>query len=91
MEENAPWPVPYVSTGEERDKIDGLRNKLKNEHTVSFFNNADELSGLVGAAVGNLISMAERSFIKFKSPGDLIGTRLGKYIILEKLGKVPAP
>ncbi len=87
LEENAPWPVHHVSTGEERDKIDQLRNKLKNEHTVSFFNNADELSGLVSAAVGNLISMAERSFIKFKSPGDLIGTRLGKYVILEKLGK----
>ncbi len=87
LEENAPWPVHHVSTGEERDKIEQLRNKLKNEHTVSFFNNADELSGLVSAAVGNLIFMAERSFIQFKSPGDLIGTRLGKYVILEKLGK----
>jgi formylglycine-generating enzyme required for sulfatase activity/predicted Ser/Thr protein kinase len=87
LEENAAWPVNYVSTGEERDKIDRLRNKLKSEHTVSFFKNADELSGKVSAAVGNLIFMAERSFIKFKSPGELIGTRLGKYIILEKLGK----
>ncbi len=87
LEENAPWPVHYVSTGEERDKIDQLRNKLKNEHTVSFFKNADELSGLVSTAVGNLIFMAERSFIKFKSPGELIGTRLGKYVIVEKLGK----
>jgi formylglycine-generating enzyme required for sulfatase activity/predicted Ser/Thr protein kinase len=87
LEKNAPWPVDYVSTGEERDKIVQLRNKLKNEHTVSVFKNAHELSGLVSAAVGNLIFMAERSFIKFKSPGELIGTRLGKYIIREKLGK----
>jgi len=87
LEENAPWPVHYVSTGEERDKIEKLRNKLKNEHTVSFFKNADQLSGLVGAAVGNLIFMAERSFIKFKRPEELIGTRLRKYVILEKLGK----
>ena len=86
-DQKAPWPVEYVAAGEERQKIDRLRNELTNEYIVSFFKNSDELSGLVGAAVSNIISMAERSFIKFKRPGELTGTKLGKYVIREKLGR----
>jgi serine/threonine-protein kinase len=86
LDDNAPWPVKYVTTGEERNKIDNLRDKLKNQRIVSFFKNADELSGLVSASVGNLILVSERSFIKFKRPEELIGTQLGKYVIREKLG-----
>ncbi len=82
----APWPVEYVTTGEERQKIDRLCSALMNEYTVSFFKNADELSSLVTAALSNLILVAERSFIKFKRPEELIGTRLGKYVIKDKLG-----
>jgi formylglycine-generating enzyme required for sulfatase activity/predicted Ser/Thr protein kinase len=82
----AQWPVEYVTTGRERKKIDGLRKELMNEYVVSFFKNADELSGLVSAAVGNLILVSERSFIKFRRPEELTGTQLGKYVIREKLG-----
>lgn len=59
LDEKALWPVEYVSTGEERKKIDNLRDELKKAYTVSFFKNADELGGLVSAAVSNL---------KFPSP-----------------------
>jgi len=46
--------VEYVDG--ERRNIDQLRKKLKNDHIVSFFKNVDELSGLVSAALSNLIS-----------------------------------
>ncbi|MCP5103273.1 MAG: protein kinase, partial [bacterium] len=83
----ATWPVEFVTTGEERKRIDQLRNELLKEYNVSFFKNADELSGLVSAAMSNLIFIAERSFDKFKRPEELIGTKLGKYVIREKLGR----
>jgi serine/threonine-protein kinase len=82
----APWPVEYVTTGQERKKIDGLRKELMNEYVVSFFINTDQLGGQISAAVSQLILMAERSFIKFRRPEELTGTKLGKYVIREKLG-----
>jgi hypothetical protein len=54
LDKKAPWPVENVSTGDERQKIDQLRSELKKEYLVSFFKNADELGGLVSAAVSNL-------------------------------------
>lgn len=54
LHEDATWPVRFVSTEDERNRIDLLRDKLQKDHTVSFFNNADELNGLVSAAVSNL-------------------------------------
>jgi formylglycine-generating enzyme required for sulfatase activity len=64
LDQKASWPVEYVDTGQERHKVDALRNELKTEYTVSFFKNADELSGLVSAAVSNLILIWVRSSIK---------------------------
>jgi len=87
MDPEAPWPKKYVDTGEESQKIDQLRSELEKNYIVSFFKNADELSGLVSPAVSELILTAERSFIKFKKPEELIGTKLGKYVIQEKLGR----
>jgi serine/threonine-protein kinase len=84
-DKKAPWSMEYVD--EERQKIDQLRSELEENYIVSFFKNADELSGLVSPAVSELILTAERSFIKFKKPGELIGTKLGKYVIREKLGR----
>jgi hypothetical protein len=86
LDQKASWPVEYVATKKERKKIDQLRKELKNENILSFFKNADELGGLVSLAVSKLIMIAERSFIKFKPPEELIGTKLGKYVIREKLG-----
>jgi hypothetical protein len=54
LDENAPWPVKYVARGEERQKIDQLRGELKKKHVVSIFKNADELCGLVSAAVSRI-------------------------------------
>jgi formylglycine-generating enzyme required for sulfatase activity/predicted Ser/Thr protein kinase len=87
LDQKAPWPVEYVDSGEERQKIDRIRDELMDEYIVSFFKNADELSFKVIAAMNNMVSMAERSFIKFKRPEELIGTKLGKYVILKKLGR----
>jgi serine/threonine-protein kinase len=87
LDEDTPWPPKYMANGEERQKILQLRYELKQDHLVSFFKNADELSGLVSAAVGNLILISGRSSIKFIKPEELVGTRLGKYVILEKLGR----
>jgi hypothetical protein len=50
----APWPVEKVDKGEAGEKIDRLRSQLQENHTVSFFYDAGELSGLVGAAVMGL-------------------------------------
>lgn len=86
-EKKAPWSMEYVDTGEERQKIDQLRSELERDHIVSYFKNGDELSSLVSPAVSELILTAERSFIKSKRPGELIGTQLGKYAIREKLGR----
>jgi formylglycine-generating enzyme required for sulfatase activity len=87
LDQEAPWPKKYIPTGEESQKIDKLRSELEKDHIVSFFKNTDELSSLVSPAVSELILTAERSFIKFKKPGELIGTKLGKYEIREKLGR----
>ena len=54
LDETADWQVKYVSTGEEREKIDELRKELEIEKTRNTFKNADELSGLVSPAVSNL-------------------------------------
>jgi hypothetical protein len=54
LDESATWPVHSVDTGDGREKIDQLRNELKNERIVSTFMNADQLNGLVSAAVRNL-------------------------------------
>jgi exo-beta-1,3-glucanase (GH17 family) len=51
LDEDAPWPAEHKTTGEEREKIDQLRNELKKGHTVSFFKNADQLDALVTAAL----------------------------------------
>ena len=66
LDDNAPWPVKYVTTGEERKKIDQLRNELKKEHIVSFFRNADELSGLISTALGRLFLDQRRLLLKSK-------------------------
>jgi hypothetical protein len=54
LDDNASWPVKYVDTREERQRIDRLRRELKNEYIVSFFHNDLELCALVTAAVSNL-------------------------------------
>jgi formylglycine-generating enzyme required for sulfatase activity/predicted Ser/Thr protein kinase len=87
MDQEAPWPTKYVDTGEARQKINQLRSEFERDYIVSFFKNADELSGLASVAVSNLVSMDERSFIKFKRPEELTGIKLGKYMIREKLGR----
>jgi formylglycine-generating enzyme required for sulfatase activity len=58
LDQKASWPVEYEDG--ERRNIDQLRKKLKNDHIVSFFKNADELSGLVNPAVSNLISKSRK-------------------------------
>jgi formylglycine-generating enzyme required for sulfatase activity len=60
LDKKAPWPVEYVASGEERQKIDQLRNELMKKYIVSFFKNADELSGKVSPAVSNLISKSRK-------------------------------
>ncbi len=54
LDKKAPWPVEKVSEGEDRDKINALRDNIQKEHTVSFFKNPAELSVLVSAALNNL-------------------------------------
>jgi tetratricopeptide (TPR) repeat protein len=53
LDEDAPWPPKYVDKGKDAEKIAILRNELSTEKTVSLFKSADELAGLVGAAVHN--------------------------------------
>jgi hypothetical protein len=45
------WPPKYVDKGRDAEKIAVLRKELSREKMVSFFRSADELAGLVGAAV----------------------------------------
>jgi hypothetical protein len=51
LHDKASWPVEFVSTGADREKIDKFRADLKKERIISFFKNADELGGLVSAAI----------------------------------------
>ncbi len=67
LDEGAHWPVYLVSTGEERKKIDNLRDELKKLRIISFFKNADELSGLVSAAVSILKFPSQFTVSPFRS------------------------
>ena|GEM_PF-1904918 len=51
LDVKAPWPGDKFDRGEAAEKIDLLRKELKENHRVSFFNNADELGSLVSPAV----------------------------------------
>ncbi len=53
MDPDAPHKVKFVDTGDERQKIDHLRQELKEKYMVSFFKSAEELGGLVSSAVSN--------------------------------------
>ncbi len=53
LDPDAPHRVKFVATGDERQKIDHLRQELKDKYVVSFFQNAEELGGLVSSAVSN--------------------------------------
>ncbi len=48
---DAAWPTTYVSIGEEREKIDALRDSLRKNHVVSFFGSQKELFRQVKEAV----------------------------------------
>jgi formylglycine-generating enzyme required for sulfatase activity len=87
LDKKSQWCLEYVDTGDEYLKIEQLREKLNEENTVSFFRNADELSGLLSAAVSNLILKMEWTDHKFKKPEDLIGKRLGKNVPQDKVGR----
>jgi hypothetical protein len=51
LDEDAPWPSKFVDKGKDAEKIAALRNESYPKRIVSFFKSADELAGLVGAAV----------------------------------------
>jgi DNA-binding beta-propeller fold protein YncE len=51
LHEDAPWPGKFVDIGKDAEKIRALRDELSRVRMVSFFKSADELAGLVGAAV----------------------------------------
>ncbi len=54
LDENAPWPVKLVAKGPERQKIDSLREELREDLLVSFYQDASDLSNLVKKAVTTL-------------------------------------
>ncbi|NIM12580.1 MAG: SUMF1/EgtB/PvdO family nonheme iron enzyme, partial [Candidatus Aminicenantes bacterium] len=96
LDEEADWSVKKIDRKEKRDKIERLRSELQKRHGVSFFSNADELSGLVSPAVSRLLDAQKPSPViqtswkfeeDFKWLEDLIGKRFGKYVIKEKLGR----
>jgi hypothetical protein len=53
LHEEASWPRNFIDKGEDQEKIEALRKELSAEKIVSFFYSADELAGLVNAAVYN--------------------------------------
>jgi hypothetical protein len=53
LDETAEWPDNYVSTGDEREKTNTLRQYLQHTHTVSFFTNPEKLAIRVTAAIAN--------------------------------------
>ncbi|NIM18234.1 MAG: DUF4062 domain-containing protein [Candidatus Aminicenantes bacterium] len=60
LDAKAPWPVEKVDKGEAGEKIDRLRSQLQENHTVSFFANYGELSGLpIGRISHRLLSMRQ--------------------------------
>ncbi|MCP5050116.1 MAG: SUMF1/EgtB/PvdO family nonheme iron enzyme, partial [bacterium] len=87
LDEKAKWPRDQMDKGDNEHKIDKLRDELKKDHVVSFFTNADDLGGVVSAAVSNLVLVNGTASIKLKNPEQLTGTRFGKYVLGEKLGR----
>jgi hypothetical protein len=51
LREEAPWPTTFVD--DDRSTIQALRERLKVDHTVEFFNDAGDLANRVGTAVAN--------------------------------------
>jgi|GEM_PF-1311923 len=84
VDPKARWPRESIASDEELKKIEALRVELQKKYIVSLFSNPDELSDLVTASLKG---------IDFRTPGlpstkeISTGSRLGKYVIREKLGK----
>lgn len=55
VDTEAPFPPKFVADGEERQKINKLREELEKLYLVSSFKTSDELGGLVSAAVSNTL------------------------------------
>ncbi|MCK4762735.1 MAG: DUF4062 domain-containing protein [Candidatus Aminicenantes bacterium] len=78
VDKEARWRVEHVAKGEERKKIDQLRIDLTKDNLVSFFKNADELCGMVSAAVSNTDFYTLRSpspLSKQSEPGGVISKK----------------
>lgn len=77
LEEEVSWPPKYISTGKERIERDRFREQLKKEKMVSFFKNADELSGLVSVAVANEIpSILSKNKSKLRTGASMMLNRI---------------
>jgi formylglycine-generating enzyme required for sulfatase activity len=92
LKETAPWPRDKMEKGKGAEKIEKLRNELQENHTVSFFDNADQLGGKIAIGLKKIeprIPQTQRKIKEYlKKPEDLIGKHFGKYVIMEKLGRV---
>ena len=100
LNDDALWPPKYMANGEERQKILQLRDELKQDHVVSFFKNADQLSGLVSPSVINLkLSPGVSSTVTKSKPklGSIVSKLCDRYAQVtefknffeEKSGKCP--
>ena len=56
--ESAPWPRNLIDR--EPEKIETLREELKQNYLVEFFSNKDDLASHVGIAVANTLAAAEQ-------------------------------
>ncbi|MGD2093355.1 MAG: SUMF1/EgtB/PvdO family nonheme iron enzyme [Candidatus Aminicenantes bacterium] len=70
LDETANWPVRHVSTGEERLKIEKLRQELQEEHIVNFFIDDAQLHDHVKASVSKIAPEVKGIAMDLTKTGD---------------------
>ena len=63
LREDASWPPPMIDKGEQSARIEALRNELRREHTIKFFENKDDLAARVAASVAYSLSTSQVSIL----------------------------
>jgi formylglycine-generating enzyme required for sulfatase activity len=91
LKSSAPWPRDKMEKGKGAEKIEKLRNELRENHTVNFFANADQLGGKIAIGLKDIessIPQIQRKIEEdFKKPDMSSGRQFGKDVIMEKFDR----
>ena len=95
LHEDAAWPVKFID--DDKTRIKKLRAELEQEHTVSHFKSAAELSELIGPAIHNWLKehshIGPHTRLIEESDGEVLiladhnSNHLGSLIVMSRLLK----